>query len=522
VLLSEVVSTSQAVAATAGRSAKRDLLADLLRRLAPGEVEATVGLLVGELRQGRIGVGWATLADASDLDADPAGEPSIEVSELDSMLDLLAETQGPGSAGRRRDLLVDLFSRATVDETAFLHRLLTGELRQGALAGVMSDAVARAADVPAAAVRRATMLGGRLDATALLALTGGRAALDAVGLVPGRPLQPMLAATAPDPATAGDGFARTWVDWKLDGMRIQVHRVAGQVRVYTRNLNDVTERMAAVVDRVRALPGGDLVLDGEALVIGADDRPALFQDTVSTDNESGLRPYFFDLLHLDGRDLLEEPLSTRRAALESLVGPSAVPGQQIGGGPGGATSEVTVASVLDDALAAGHEGIMVKDLDSPYQAGRRGKGWLKVKPVHTLDLVVLAAEWGHGRRSGWLSNLHLGARDTTAAEGDEDQRWVMVGKTFKGMTDAMLAAQTARFSKITVREERWNDQSQTGVAWLRPEVVVEVAVDGIQRSSRYPGGVALRFARVVRYREDLSVDDVDSIDDVRALGTSSL
>ena len=515
-LFDQIAATSELVAATSSRSAKRDLLAELLRLAEPDEIEVVVGFLVGEPRQGRIGVGWRTLAAAAQ---EPAAQATLEVRQVDDVLTRLAGLSGPGSGAERSRLLGELLGRATAREGAFLARLVGGELRQGALGGVMADAIATAASVPTTVVRRAVMLGGQLDVTARAALVGGRAALEAVGLVVGRPLQPMLASTAASVAEAVAELGEASVEWKLDGIRVQVHRDGERVRIWTRNLNEITDRLPGVVDVVRSFPAERLVLDGEALGFDAEGRPRLFQDSVSwregdgpsdgaasggTDSEAapGLRPFFFDLLHLDGADLVDHPLAERRALLEQVSGRWAVPGSLTADPAEG-------EAVLAEALAAGHEGVVAKAASSPYEAGRRGKSWRKVKPVHTLDLVVLAVEWGHGRRQGWLSNLHLGAR---GAQGE----FVMVGKTFKGMTDELLRWQTERFLALAEREEHW-DGPRTGVVWVRPEQVVEIAVDGVQRSTRYPGGVALRFARVVRYRHDKPADQADTIETVQAL-----
>ncbi len=503
----EVVATGEAVGATSSRTAKAEALADLLRRTPAGEVEATVGFLVGEPRQGRIGVGFRTLASATDGLA-PAGESTLEVAEVDDALTTLAGLAGPGSAAARTRLLADVIGRATAGEAAFLNRLIGGELRQGALAGVMVDAVARAAEVPATVVRRAVMLGGRLDEVVRIALVEGRVGLDEVALEVGRPLQPMLASTAETAAAAVADLGESSVEWKLDGIRIQVHRRGEDVVVYTRNLNDITARLPEVVAITRALPATDLVLDGEALVLDDRGRPRAFQDTagrVAADGErtEAVRPHFFDLLHLDGRDLIDEPLSVRLAELGRVAGPHRIPGTT--------TADPAEAErVLVAALAAGHEGVVAKGIDSRYEAGRRGKAWRKVKPVHTLDLVVLAVEWGYGRRTGWLSNLHLGAR------ADDGDGFVMVGKTFKGLTDDLLRWQTERFLGLAEREEPWNGP-RTGVVHVRPEQVVEIALDGAQRSTRYPGGVAMRFARVLRYRSDKDAADADPLAAVTAL-----
>ncbi len=511
-LFAEIVATSAAVTEAPGRNAKRDALADLLARLDPEEIEPALGFLVGEPRQGRIGVGWRTIASAEQP---PAPEPSVTISEVDELLTELARTSGSGSAGRKQALLGGLLARATADESAFLFQLLGGGLRQGALAGVMTDAVAKAAGIPATVVRRAIMLGGRLDAVARIALTQDRAAVEAVALEVGRPLQPMLASTSASVTEALADLGEAAVEWKLDGIRIQVHRDGGDVTVYTRNLNDITDRSPDVIEVVRSMPADRLVLDGEVLVVDPQtDRPVAFQDSASDLRSDGgrggvIRPAFFDVLHIDGRDLIDEPLAVRRAALTEVAGQWAIPGAITADRGAG-------EAVLADALAAGHEGVVIKGTGSPYEAGRRGKAWRKVKPVHTLDLVVLAVEWGHGRRTGWLSNLHLGARAVDGAPPDGPDGFVMVGKTFKGLTDDLLRWQTERFLALAKREEPWGGP-QTGVVWVRPEQVVEVALDGVQRSTRYPGGVALRFARVVRYRDDKPPAEADPITTVQAM-----
>ncbi len=464
-------------------------------------------LLTGEPRQGRIGVGWATLSAARDLPDDDDSAPErerITVAELDDALDRIAATTGPGSVAARREMLGALFARSSAVEADFVVRLLTGALHQGALAGLMADAISRASGVPAGAVRRAAMLSGDLAATARRALTGGEAALASVRLTVLRPVQPMLAATATSIADALAATGAASVEWKLDGARIQVHRAGDEVRVFTRNLNDVTARLPEVVEVALALEASTFVLDGEA--IGVDDGalPRRFQDTMSrfgADDASGhalrLAPFFFDVLHLDGDDLLDRPLSERSPILTELTGRWRVPAIETG-------DPQTAARFLADALATGHEGVMVKALDSRYDAGRRGAAWRKVKPVRTLDLVVLAAEWGHGRRRGWLSNLHLGARDPASGA------FVMVGKTFKGLTDELLTWQTERLQEIAAHRDEHT-------VYVRPELVVEIALDGAQASTRYPGGVALRFAHVRAYRADKSAADADTIEAVRAL-----
>ncbi|MCH6168105.1 ATP-dependent DNA ligase [Pseudonocardia alaniniphila] len=499
VLLADVVAASAEVGATRSRTAKAATLAALLRRAEGHEVEPATAWLAGEPRQNRLGTGWRTLVA---IDAAPAAEPRLEVAGVDATLDALAATTGAGSTARRTALLAELFGAATADEQEFLRRLLTGELRQGALEGVMLEAVAAAAEVPAAAVRRAFMLSGRLPATARLALTEGVAGLDAVSLQVGRPVRPMLASPAAtlDAALAEIG-PRASVEYKLDGARIQVHREGDDVRVWTRTLREITSSVPELVELVRSLPCRSVVLDGETLALRDDGRPRPFQETMSrfgaAAGELLLQPFFFDCLHLDGTDLLDAPLAQRLDALDTAVGSHRMPGLI-------APTGEEAAALLDQAIAVGHEGVMVKSLDAPYAAGRRGRAWQKVKPVHTLDLVVLGAEWGHGRRSNQLSNIHLGARDPDGGEP------IMVGKTFKGMTDELLAWQTSTFPALT--RER-----SAHVVLLRPELVVEIELDGAQRSPRYPGGVALRFARVLRYRPDKTPAEADTIDAVRAL-----
>ncbi|WP_116996250.1 ATP-dependent DNA ligase [Desertimonas flava] len=502
-LFAELAAASEAVAAASARSAKTTAIADVLRRLSPDEVPVAVGILTGQPRQGRIGVGWSTL---SKLGAVPADEATLEILEIDRWLDTLAGTAGAGSVATRQQLLRDVFDRATAAEQRLLWGLFSGELRQGALEGVMLDAVAKGSGVPAAAVRRANMLSGDLGATARAAFAGGATALEAVTLQPGRAVEPMLASPAADvvDALANTGLAS--VEWKLDGARVQAHRRDGAIRLFTRNLNDITDRLPAVVDLVAGLPGGDLVLDGEVAGLAEDGSPRRFQDTMSdfgADAVSGrggtLGAYFFDVMHAQGTPLVDEPLSTRRAVLVTTVPeqfrlPSIV------------TADADeAAAFMDDAVRRGQEGVMVKAIESTYAAGRRGGSWRKVKPVYTFDLVVLAVEWGHGRRRGWLSNLHLGARDPSSGS------FVMVGKTFKGMTDELLAWQTDTFTKMAI------GGTDGHVVHVRPELVVEIAIDGVQRSTRYPGGVALRFARVKRYRPDKRPAEADTIERLQSM-----
>ena len=499
-LLATLVDTSATVAATRSRRAKVAALADLLADLDRAEVVPAVGLLTGVPRQGRIGVGWRT---AFSVEVAHATVPSITLLELDDALTRLAATSGSGSVAARHALLADLFGRATEAEASFIRRLLTGELRQGALAGIMTEAVAAAAGIPVALVRRAAMLSGDLGHTAAVAIHDGADALGELTLTVLSPVQPMLAASATDVGDALDQTGEASVEWKLDGARVQVHRAAGEVRIFTRNLNDITHRLPGVVSLVAALPCDSVVLDGEVLGLDEDARPRAFQDTMSAFGRDhaagagdGLLVRFFDVLHADGEDLIDEPLHRRQEHLDRVAGPHVVP-RVLTGDPEAA------AQHLEDALAHGHEGVMVKAVGSVYEAGRRGGSWRKVKPVRTLDLVVLAAEWGHGRRQGWLSNLWLGARDP-------DGGFVMVGKTFKGLTDALLTWQTEALLEREVERDGI-------VVHVRPELVVEIALDGVQASTRYPGGVALRFARVKRYREDKGPDDADLIGTVQAM-----
>jgi DNA ligase-1 len=496
VLFADLAATSDAVGQTRSRKRKAELLGDALRGLALAEVEPGVAYLSGELRQRRTGVGWAALRD---LPA-PAEHPELEVGDVDAALEHVAGLSGPGSQAARRDAVAGLMARATAGEQRFLRALVGGELRQGALAGVMADAVASATGIPRAVVDRATMLRGDARAVAEVALREGEEGLGRFSLEVGRPLGPMLASPAASleeaMARAGEGV----VDWKLDGVRIQIHRDGDEVAIFSRSLDDLTDRLPEVVAAARTLPARRAVLDGEAIALRPDGRPEPFQVTSSriASGASGIVPVLFDVLHLDGEDLLDAPMIRRAEALAAAA-PASLRVPRI------VTGDVAAAQAhFDAALAAGHEGVVVKALDAPYAAGRRGSGWLKVKPRHTLDLVVLAAEWGHGRRQGWLSNLHLGAR---ARDGDG---FVMLGKTFKGLTDTLLAWQTQRLQELAVEQ-----RGQT--VYVRPELVVEIAFDGVQTSPRYPGGVALRFARVLRYREDKPAAEADDLAAVLAL-----
>ncbi|MCU1658933.1 MAG: ATP-dependent ligase [Pseudonocardiales bacterium] len=504
--LSEVASASADVGATSSRLAKVDRLATLLRLAAPDEVAVVVSWLAGELPQRQIGVGWASLRSVPE----PADIAALTVAEVDAAFTAIGALSGTGSQARRAAMLGALFGAATAEEQAFLRRLLSGDLRQGALVGVMTDAVARAADLPGADIRRAAMLGGDLPAVARAALAGGAAALSAFALEVGRPISPMLAQTATSVDDALTRLGGTGLfEAKLDGARVQIHRSGPDVAIFTRTLDDVTARLPEVVEAVLALPVTSLVADGEAIALRADGRPYPFQVTASRFGRSAdvttarqsqpLHAFLFDALHLDGNDLLDAPTTDRLTVLDAVVPRAERVDRLVTDNP------LAAQGFLDATLAGGHEGVMAKSLTAPYEAGRRGAGWLKVKPVHTLDLVVLAVEWGSGRRTGKLSNIHLGARDP------DNGGYVMLGKTFKGMTDVILDWQTERFLALA------DGPSDGWVVRLRPEQVVEIAFDGVQGSSRYPGGLALRFARVVRYRDDKRPEEADTIDAVRAL-----
>jgi ATP-dependent DNA ligase I len=504
VLLEEIARTSEDVAGTSSRLGKVERLAECLCGLQPEEVQVAVAYLSGELPHDAIGVGWALLRDLPP----PAAAASLELLEVDAALRRIGAAVGPGSQSARRAELAGLFGRATEPEQRFLTRLLLGDLRQGALGGVMLDAVARAAAVSVSDVRRAQMLAGDLGAVAAAAIADGAEGLARFRLTLLHPLKPMLAQTAADVQEALERIRPAAVEWKLDGARLQVHRLGDEVRAFTRNLADVTDRVPEVVETIRGLPLEAAVFDGEAIALDGDGRPRPFQVTMSRFGSRlgveelratvPLTCLVFDCLHLDGDDLLDRPARERFAALAERV-PEGVRVPRL------ETDDAAEAErFLDDALARGHEGVMVKAPDAPYEAGRRGGSWLKVKRADTLDLVVLAAEWGHGRRQGRLSNLHLGARDPQTGG------FVMLGKTFKGMTDAMLAWQTERFLELETRRD-------SHTVHVRPELVVEVAFDGVQESSRYAGGLALRFARVKGYRPDKTAAEADTIDAVRAI-----
>jgi DNA ligase-1 len=506
-----LVDTSRQVAAAAGRRDKVGLLAELLRATPPAEVPLAVAYLCGSPRQNRLGVGWATLEGVGSTAARAAA--GLELHDVDAALQAIAESSGAGSAERKRRLLGELFARATAEEQRFLGALIMGELRQGALEGVVTDAVARASALPAERVRRAAMLAGDLPAVAAAALARGDAGLSGFTIQLFQPVLPMLADTADDEETALDALGPASLEYKLDGARVQVHKAGDDVRVYSRRLNDVTSAVPELVEAVRALPARELILDGETITFRADGRPHPFQVTMRRYGrrleveklraELPLNSLFFDVLWRDGTPLLDEPLQRRLAVLDEAL-PATLRMPRVLSGP-----PESAKAFLARALGAGHEGLMLKALDAPYEAGRRGSRWLKLKPATTLDLVILAAEWGHGRRRGWLSNLHLGARDA------ENGGFVMLGKTFKGLTDRMLAWQTERLLQLEIARDAYT-------VHVRPELVVEVAFNDVQASPRYPAGLALRFARVKRYREDKTAAEADTITIVREIHARAL
>ncbi len=505
-LLAELAEASRQVAATSRRLEKIGALADCLRHLAPEEIEIAVAFLSGATRQNKLGVGPAAIMQARATIAGPS--PALSLSEVDAVLEAIAHTGGAGSTAERKRLLADLLSRSTALEQEFLVHLLFGELRQGALEGIMLEAIAQTAHVPAREVRRAAMVAGGLASVARAALTEGSAGLQRFALQLFQPLLPMLAQPALDVEDALRQLGIAALEWKLDGARVQVHRSGDEVRVYSRGLNDITLAVPEIVEAARALPSRALILDGELIALQADGRPHPFQvtmrrfgrrlDVERMRQELPLSVFFFDCLRHEEQDLTSHPAAERFAVLSAACPAELVIPRLV-------TDDVASAQAfLDTTLARGHEGILAKSLTAPYEAGGRGSSWLKVKQAHTLDLVVLAAEWGSGRRKGWLSNLHLGARD--AASGG----FVMLGKTFKGMTDELLEWQT---KALLAREARRDAYT----VYVRPELVVEIAVNEIQESSQYPGGLALRFARVKRYRDDKRPEEADTIDTVREL-----
>jgi DNA ligase-1 len=503
-LLAEVAATSRRVAETPGRNAKIATLAQTLRALAPNEIPIAVAWLAGETRQGKSGIGHALLREA--LRAQPAARPALSIEDVDAALAAIASSSGSGSKARRTRLLADLLEQATDDERDFLFRLLTGELRQGALESLMIDAVASAADLPSAAVREAAMVAHGIAGVALDAITQGGEGLRRYALAPMQPIAPMLAQPATDIAEALAAFGTAAFEWKLDGARVQVHKDGGDVRIFTRNRNDVTASAPEIVEAVRTGHARTLILDGEAIALRPNGAPEPFQNTMRRFGRTldvdamrdalPLSVFFFDCLRIDDDGLTANAAADRFAALSQVL-PANLLMPRIVTGDG-----AEAQAFYDDALARGHEGVMAKSLTAPYEAGRRAPSWLKVKRLHTLDLVVLAAEWGHGRRSGFLSNLHLAARD-----GDG---YAMLGKTFKGMTDELLAWQTSALLARETHRDRY-------AVYVRPELVVEVAFNDLQASPRYASGLALRFARIKRYRPDKTVSDADTIDAVRAI-----
>ncbi|GAB3915229.1 ATP-dependent DNA ligase [Microlunatus endophyticus] len=507
--LDRLVRAWRDLGATRSRNVKRDIIATVLQETPAADVDIVVSYLSGSLRQRRTGIGWRSL---QELPA-PAAEPVLTAQEVDYSMELMAALSGPGSAGLRQQALAELFGRATEGEQQLLSGLVFGELRQGALESAVQDGLAAAYEVPKEAVRRAAMLLGSTAAAAGALIRGGLPALERVSLQVGIAVQPMLAASAPDVAQA---LAKTGlpavVDAKLDGIRVQVHKSGDRVRVFTRSLDEITDRLPLVTSMVAALPQDQLVLDGEALALRPDGSPETFQQIASSAatrsdldrvDLSGrerlpLRPYFFDLLRIDDQDLLDHPLQERSAIMERELPDELLVPRLV------ATEVGPAVDLYEDVVRRGFEGVVIKNPQAPYAAGRRDSGWIKVKPRHTFDLVIIAAEWGHGRRQGWLSNLHLAAR------ADDSDDLIMLGKTFKGLTDEMLEWQTKRFLELEVRRTQ-------GTVHLRPEVVAEIAVDGLQTSTRYPGGVALRFARVLRYREDKSAAEADTLSTVKKL-----
>jgi DNA ligase 1 len=506
-LLSPLVATSQRVGAVSGRLAKVRELAAFLKTLSPDEIEAAVHYLSGEISQGKIGIAYKALRAASAVP--PAAETLLSISEVDRSLAAIAGIRGAGSSGRRADALHALFSRATSPEQEFLVRLLAGELRQGALGGVMQDAIARAADVPVATVRRAGMYSKSLGTVARVALLEGAESLGKFQLELFAPAAPMLAQTAADVKEALDLLGgEAAFEWKMDGARIQVHKVSSEVRIYTRSLNEVTDALPEIVETVRGFGARTLVLDGEAIAFDGAQRPHPFQITMrrfgrklnveALRTELPIRAFFFDCLHIEERSITDRPTRERFQALAEAV-PQALRVPRLV-----SSVESEASAFYDAAIMAGHEGLMAKSLDAPYEAGNRGTGWLKIKRAHTLDLIVLAAEWGHGRRTGKLSNLHLGALDPASGE------YIMLGKTFKGLTDVMLDWQTKELLARETRRDQWT-------VYVRPELVAEIAFSDLQASSRYPGGLALRLARVKRYRDDKSSEDADTMESVRRI-----
>ena len=501
--LAAIAEASRALRATRSRTLKRTILADLLAAIPAGEIRIGVAYLSGELPQGRIGLGYAAVYGAL---ADPAAKPGLTLADVDLTLTEIKAEAGPGSKLRRHDSLTALLARATLEEQVFLRALLLRELRQGALENSMADAIAEVISADKAAVLRAVMLGGDLANVAYAALTDGIDSLQSFRLTLFRPVRPMLAGSARSVTEALDRHSPASIEVKLDGARVQIHQDHDRVAIFTRNLRDVSDSLPDVAETARGLSARSAILDGEVITLDADGAPQPFRVTMSrfgrqrdverAHDETPLTTYFFDCLHVDGEDLIDTDAAARWMRLAAIVSAENLPHRLVTDNVGSAWA------FYDEVLESGHEGVMVKSLVAPYSAGRRGSGWLKVKPAHTLDLVVLAVEWGSGRRKGWLSNLHLGARDPTSGN------FVMLGKTLKGLTDELLIWQTERFLELETRREGH-------VVHVRPEQVVEITFDGVQASSRYPGGMALRFARVKGYRPDKNADEADAVDTVR-------
>jgi DNA ligase-1 len=505
-LLANLVSASQRVSETSRRLEKINEIAACLRGVTPDEIPIAIAYLSGETCQGKLGVSYESLQKARE--GDVASHPSLNLQDVDRAFTEIAQVKGKGASARRTEALRKLFTRATAEEQDFLIRLIVGELRQGALRGLMLEAIAVAAEVPAADVRRAAMSAGGLAEVARAALSQGAPGLSRFTIQLMQPVLPMLSHSAESTDEALDELGTAAFEWKLDGARVQVHKAGDTVRIYTRNLNDVTERVPEIVEAVRASPLQSLILDGEAIALRPDGSPLSFQLTMrrfgrklevdAMRRELPLSVFFFDCLLRDGEPLIDRPAHERFGVLEACIARDTIIPRIV------TSDHATAAEFFESALTRGHEGVMAKALDAPYEAGRRGASWIKIKRANTLDLVVLAAELGHGRRSGWLSNLHLGARDPASG------KFVMLGKTFKGLTDEMLRWQTAEFLKRETGRDSWTVQ-------LRPELVVEIAFNEIQESSQYPGGLALRFARVKGYRLDKRAEDADTIDTVQKI-----
>jgi DNA ligase-1 len=509
--LAELVETSHKVASTTARLDKMELLASLLRKAAPHEIEITTAYISGSPLEGRLGLGGASLVAARDIP--PAVEPTLDLADVNEAFAAIRASSGPGAGKARAAALGTLLSRATSPEQNFLIRLIGGDLRQGALEGLLLDALARAAGIPAERIRRAAMVAGGLPPVARVALTEGEGGLQRFLIRPFQPLQPMLADSAADVGDALAALGDAALEFKLDGARIQVHKADDDVKVYSRNLRDVTVAVPEIVALARTLPAHELILDGEAIVLGPGGVPQPFQVTMRRfgrklaaerlRHELPITPCFFDMLYLDGESLVDEPLSRRVELLvDRLPASSRVPRIVT-------ADEAVAKAFMHEAFAAGHEGVMVKAVQGLYAAGRRGNAWIKVKDAHTLDLVILAAEWGSGRRRGLLSNLHLGARD------EQHGGFIMLGKTFKGLTDEMLVWQTARLLELEIGRDDYT-------VFVRPELVVEVAFNDVQSSPHYPGGLALRFARVKRFRTDKAAADSDGFQAVARIHQTGL